>query len=293
MRKIYPIFFALLCASVALGYRYELAMPLDDGVYMALVHVASNTNASERVICSRSFHVPGFPEADPNPDWGCKGLKTDDPIYYNSSLAGMQAIAASDLRDEGSYYLYAVNSETNDVETYVDVISWPGVETGRYEGKLEASSIELLGILPAKKNLGMQVVNASQNKNYYVKMKCVIDPDDLAKVIRPETNTVYSSFAFNDDELRWHTLSFLNNMKVSKNLRQLSIKAGGYKAKVNCRTGVVNLQGIAKQYLQDYSKVRFFLNVNDYSNVDFIWFDHQRKYNWMREYKPKKRKKGI
>jgi len=288
MRKIFPIFLAILCAAQAFGYRYELAMPLDDGVYMALVHVASDSNVSERVICSRSFHVMGFPEADPNPDWGCKGLKADDPIYYNSSLAGMQAIVASELRDEGSYYLYAVNSETNDVETYVEVISWPGVESGHYEGKLEASSIELLGILPAKKNLGMQVVNASQNKNYYVKMKCVIDPDDLAKVIRPETNWVYSSFAFNDDELRWHTLSFLNNMKVSKNLRQLSIKAGGYKAKVNCKTGVVNLQGIAKQYLQDYSKVRFFLNINDYSNVDIIWFDHQRKYSWHREYKPRK-----
>ena len=290
MSKIYLFSFALLCAALSFGYRYELAMPLSDGVYMALVHVASDTNASERVICSRSFHVPDFPEADPNPDWGCKGLKTDDPMYYNSSLAGMQAIAASDLRDEGSYYLYAVNSETNAVETYVDVINWPGVETGRYEGTLEASSIELLGILPAKKNLGMQVVNASQNKNYYVKMKCVIDPDDLAKVIQPKTNVVCSSFAFNDDELKWHTLSFLNNMKVSKNLRQLSIKAGGYKAKVNCRTGVVNLQGIAKQYLQDYSRVRFFLNINDYSNVDLIWFDHKRKYNWMREYEPRKKK---
>lgn len=290
MRKIFPVFFALICASLSFGYRYELAMPLSDGVYMALVHVASNTNASEKVICSRSFHVPNFPEADTNPDWGCKGVKTDNPTYYNSSLAGMQAIVADDLRDEGSYYLYAVNSETNDVKTYVIVNSWPGVETGRYDGTLEANSIELLGILPAKKNLGMQVVNASQKKNYYVKMKCVIDPDDLAKVIQPKTNVVCSSFAFNDDELKWHTLSFLNNMKVSKNLRQLSIKAGGYKAKVNCRTGVVNLQGIAKQYLQDYSKVRFFLNINDYSNVDLIWFDHQRKYNWMREYKPKKKK---
>ena len=253
---------------------------------MALVHVASDTNASERVICSRSFHVPDFPEADPNPDWGCKGLETDNPQYMNSSLAGMQAIVARDLRDEGSYYLYAVNAETNAVDTYVVVNSWPGVETGVYEGTLEANSIQLLGILPGKKNLGMQVVNASQNKNYYVKMKCVIDPDDLAKVIQPKTNAVYASFAFNDDEIRWQALTFLNNMKVSKNLRQLSIKSGNAKAKVNCKTGVVNLQGIAKQYLQDYSRVRFFLNINGYSNVDVIWFDHQRKYNWNREYKP-------
>lgn len=286
MRKIYLFSFALLCAAASFGYKYELAMPLNDGVYMALVHVASDTNASERVICSRSFHVPDFPEADPNPDWGCKGLTTDDPQYLNSSLAGMQAIVARDLRDEGVYALYAVNAETNAVDTYVVVNSWPGVETGVYEGTLEANSIQLLGILPGKKNLGMQVVNASQNKNYYVKMKCVIDPDDLAKVIQPKTNAVYASFAFNDDEIRWQALTFLNNMKVSKNLRQLSIKAGGYKAKVNCRTGVVNLQGIAKQYLQDYSRVRFFLNINGYSNVDVIWFDHQRKYNWNREYKP-------
>jgi hypothetical protein len=290
MRKIFPILFVFICAALSFGYRYELAMPLDDGVYMALVHVASNTNASEKVICSRSFHVPYFPEADPNPDWGCKGLGTDDPIYYNSSLAGMQTIVASDLRDEGSYYLYAVNSETNDVETYVDVINWPGVETGRYEGTLEASSIELLGILPAKKDLGMRVVNASQNKKYFVKMKCVIDPDDLSKVIQPYTNAVYTSFAFNDNDLRWHTLTFMNNMKVSKNCLKLSIKSGAFRAKVNCKKGVVNLQGIAKQYLQDYSKVRFFMNINGYSNVDLIWFDHKRKYNWNKEYKPKKKR---
>ena len=288
MRKILPFFLALLCVSQTFGYRYELAMPLDDGVYMALAHAASNSNVSERVICSRSFHVQGFPEADPNPDWGCKGLKADDPIYYNSSLAGMQAIVADALRDEGNYVLYAVNAETNAVETYVDVLNWPGLKSKRYPVNLEAESIMLLGYLPARKNLGMQVVNASQNKNYYVKMKCVIDPDDLAKVIQPKTNLVYSSFAFNDDELRWHTLTFLNNMSVSKNCRQLSIKSGAFKVKVNCKKGVVNLQGIAKQYLQDYSRVRFFMNINDYSNVDIIWFDHQRKYSWHREYKPKK-----
>ena len=288
MRKTFLVLALLFWVSASYAQRYHLEMPLSQGVYMALVHVASDTNKSQRVICSRSFHVPGFPEADPQPDWGCKGLANDDPYYSNSSLSGMQAITAKDLRDEGSYYLYAVNSETNDVETYVDVISWPGVESGRYEGSLEASSIELLGILPAKKNLGMEVVNASQNKNYYVKMKCVIDPDDLGKVIQPYTNMIYTSFEFNDDELRWHTLTFLNNMTVSKNCRQLSIKSGGFKAKVNCRKGVVNLQGIAKQYLQDYSRVRFFMNINGYSNVDVIWFDHQRKYSWHREYKPRK-----
>ena len=119
-------------------------------------------------------------------------------------------------------------------------------------------------------------------------------PQGASLILTPDDTTPYSFFnqivvgtqGLNDDELRWHTLSFLNNMKVSKNLRQLSIKAGNTKAKVNCKTGVVNLQGIAKQYLQDYSRVRFFLNINDYSNVDLIWFDHKRKYSWNREYKP-------
>ncbi|MBR5624433.1 hypothetical protein IKW72_05460 [bacterium] len=253
---------------------------------MALVHEATDTNKSQRVICCRSFHVQDFPEADPQPDWGCKGLTTDDPYYANSSISGMQAITADALRDEGNYVLYAVNAETNAVETYVDVVNWPGLKSKRYPVNLEAESIILLGYLPANKSLNMQVVNASQSRNYYVKMKCVIDPDDLAAVIQPKTNAVYTSFEFGNDNLRWHTLTFLNNMSVSKNCRQLSLKAGGFKAKVNCRKGVVNLQGIAKQYLQDYNNVRFFMNINGYSDVDFIWFDHQRKYNWNREYKP-------
>lgn len=288
MRKTFLVLVLLFWVSASYAYRYHLEMPMSQGVYMALVHEASESNKSQRVICSRSYHVKDFPEADPQPDWGCKGLKTDDPLYINSSLAGMQAIVADALRDEGYYVLYAVNAETNAVETYVDVVNWPGLESKRYPVTLEAENIILLGYLPARKNLGMQVVNASQNKNYYVKMKCVIDPDDLAKVIQPYTNMIYTSFDFNDDELRWHTLTFLNNMKVSKNCRQLAIKAGGMQVKVNCRTGVANLKGIAKQYLQDYSRVRFFMNINDYSNVDVIWFDHQRKYSWHREYKPKK-----
>ena len=200
----------------------------------------------------------------------------------------MQSITADFLRDEGRYALYAVNSETNDVETYVDVVNWPGVDSGRYEGKLDASSIQLLGYLPAKKDLKMQVVKASQNKKYYVKMKCLIEPDDLTSVVQPYTNMLYSSFEFNDDELRWHTLTFLNSMRVSKNCSRLSLKSGGFKAKVNCKKGVVDLKGIAKQYLQDYSRVRFFLNINNYSSVETVWFDHKRKYSWHREYKPKK-----
>ena len=288
MRKTFLVFALLLWASASYAYRYHLEMPMSQGVYMALVHEASESNKSQRVICSRSYHVKDFPEADPQPDWGCKGLKTDDPLYINSSLAGMQAIVADALRDEGYYVLYAVNAETNAVETYVDVVNWPGLESKRYPVTLEAENIILLGYLPARKNLGMQVVNASQNKNYYVKMKCVIDPDDLGKVIQPYTNMIYTSFEFNDDELRWHTLTFLNNMTVSKNCRQLSIKSGAFQVKVNCRKGVVNLKGIAKQYLQNYSRVRFFMNINGYSNVDIIWFDHQRKYSWHREYKPRK-----
>ena len=290
MRKVCLILLFFLCAIGAQAKRYHIEMPLDTGVYMALAHEATESNKSQRVVCSRSFHVPGFPEADPQPDWGCKGVKKDDPYYSNSSLAGMQSITADELRDEGYYALYAVNAETNAVETYIDVISWPGLkESKRFQVVLEAEAINLLGYLPAKKNLGMQVVNASQNKNYYVKMKCVIDPDDLDKVIQPYTNMIYTSFEFNDDELRWHTLTFFNNMHVSKNCRQLSIKAGTSQVKVNCRSGVVNLKGMAKQYLQDYSRVRFFLNINDYSNVDIIWFDHQRKYSWHREYKPRKK----
>lgn len=289
MRKTFLVLALLFWASASYAYRYHLEMPLSQGVYMALAHEASESNKSQRVVCSRSFHVPGFPEADPQPDWGCKGLANDDPYYSNSSLSGMQAITANALRDEGYYALYAINAETNAVETYVDVINWPGLkEKMRFQVALEAEAINFLGYLPAKKNLGVQVVNASQNKNYYVKMKCVIDPDDLAAVIQPYTNMIYTSFEFNDDELRWHTLTFLNNMTVSKNCRQLSIKSGAFQAKVNCRKGVVNLKGMAKQYLQDYSRVRFFMNINDYSNVDIIWFDHQRKYSWNREYKPRK-----
>lgn len=288
MRKIFLTFAILFWVSATYAFRYHLEMPLSEGVYMALVHCASDTNKSQRVICSRSFHVKGFPEADPQPDWGCKELATDDPKYSNSSLSGMQSITADALRDEGRYALYAVNSETNAVETYVNVISWPGVEEGRYEGKLEPDSIQFLGYLPARKDLGLKVVNASQNKNYYVKMKCMIDPDDLAAVIQPHDNMIFTSFDFNGNELRWHTLTFQNNMHVSKNCRQLSLKSGAFQVKVNCKKGVVNLKGIAEQYLQDYSRVRFFMNINDYSSIDVIWFDHQRKYNWKREYKPRR-----
>ena len=46
MRKTFIFFFVFLCAAMSFGYKYELAMPLSDGVYMALAHVASNTNAS-------------------------------------------------------------------------------------------------------------------------------------------------------------------------------------------------------------------------------------------------------
>ena len=198
-------------------------------------------------------------------------------------ITAIHPLAASSLLrlDEGYYDLYIVNANTNAVDAWIYLASWPGYTNQYYEGTVPADSILWVGELEGKKNLNMQVLKASQKKNYFLNLTATFDPPDNGYVLNLITNFVYASFSFRYDNLTWFTLNFQNNMKITKKLTNLELRAGKTKAKINCLKGRIKLQGTVKQMLQSVDDVEFFLRVNDYSAINKIWFNKKRKYNYL------------
>ena len=106
-----------------------------------------------------------------DPDWGLIDYDDDNPKLIINSIIGGSKITASQINDFGNCSPI-VSVVYGTATCVVEVINWPGMETGACTKIISAGDPEwVVTNLPLAKDLGLTIIKAKQQNNNKLKIK--------------------------------------------------------------------------------------------------------------------------
>lgn len=108
---------------------------------------------------------------NPDPDWGLVDYDDDNPKLIINNIEGGSKITASQINDIGNCSPI-VSVVYGTAACTVEVINWPGMETGIYTKTISAGEPQwVVTNLPCAKDMGLTIIKAKQKNNNKLKIK--------------------------------------------------------------------------------------------------------------------------
>ncbi len=168
MRITLYLFLFFITTCLVNGETYELHLKFNENA-AALFKLRHPFNDSTN---NPNYGI--FEDCDFNnlePEWGLADYDDDNPKLIINSIVGGSKITAPQLNDFGACSPI-VSVVYGTATCVVEVINWPGMETGTYTKTIAAGEPEwVVTNLPLKKDMGLTIIKAKQQNNNKLKIK--------------------------------------------------------------------------------------------------------------------------
>ncbi|MCK4983213.1 MAG: hypothetical protein KAS17_09835, partial [Victivallaceae bacterium] len=151
--------FLILCLAVTslsvFAEPYEVLLhtqPQGADAYISLIHPFNAPGMTNYGIANNYFDCE---PALPNPDWGVKNWKGDNPKLNSNYTSGARIIKATTLNDIGDCWVRIRNTGAISVTCIVEVANWPNISPPSFTNIMNSGDIWNVTNLPCTKSIGL------------------------------------------------------------------------------------------------------------------------------------------
>ncbi len=152
-------------------------------------------------------------KSNTDPDWGLASYVHDNPQLVINSIEGGSKITASRINDPGNC-APVVSVPHGTATCTVEIVNWPGVETGTYTKIINAGDTDwVLTNLPCANDMELLILKAKQKNNFKLKIKATFAALGL---LEQDNSTFQASLESQPESQLWMNFDSTDANKINK-----------------------------------------------------------------------------